>query len=166
MDLALENLEQYGRRDNLEFIGIPQQPNENTNEIIKKLVKKLNITLNDRDISISHRLQRNIGSKNPENNDHPPIIVRFTNRAIRNEIYKKRNCIQQISNFEIQGMEKMYINENLTNFRKQLFNMARKLQKEHEYKFLWTNQCQILVRKNAEASALKISTIEDLHKIC
>ena len=39
LDLALENLEQYGRRDNLEFIGVPKHPNENTNQIIKNLVK-------------------------------------------------------------------------------------------------------------------------------
>ena len=41
IDLTLENVEQYGRRDNLEFIGIPWHPNENTNQIIKKIVKKL-----------------------------------------------------------------------------------------------------------------------------
>ena len=35
----LEQLERYGRRENLEFLGIPQMTNENTNEIIKKLVK-------------------------------------------------------------------------------------------------------------------------------
>ena len=55
LDLALENLEQYGRCDNFEFIRVPKHPNENTNQIIKNLVKKLNIKLNDNDISISHR---------------------------------------------------------------------------------------------------------------
>ena len=33
-------------------------------------------------------------------------------------------------------MEKMYINENLTGYRKLLFNKAKKLQKEHDYKYL------------------------------
>ena len=166
LDLTLENLEQYGRRDNLEFIGVPKHPNENTNQIIKNLVKKLNIKLNDNDISISHRLKSNISSRNQEGINHPPIIVRFTNREIRNQIYKKRNCINQISDFGIPGMEKMYINENLTSYRKLLFNKAKKLQKENDYKYLWTNQCQILTRKNAEENVLKISCFEDLDRMC
>ena len=37
----LEQLEQYGRWENLEFLGIPQMTNENTNEIIKKIGKKI-----------------------------------------------------------------------------------------------------------------------------
>ena len=62
----LEQLEHYGRRENLEFLGIPQMTNENTNEMIKKLVKKLNIEICEKDISISHRIKKKIYENDDE----------------------------------------------------------------------------------------------------
>ena len=42
------------------------------------MAKKINVQIKDSDISTSHRLP---ASKNK----HPPIIVRFTNRDIKNK---------------------------------------------------------------------------------
>ena len=50
----LDALEQYGRRDNLEIHNIPWTKNEKTNEIVKKIVNTLNVTLDDYDICTSH----------------------------------------------------------------------------------------------------------------
>ena len=138
--------------------------NENTNQIIKKLVKKLNIKICKKDISISHRIKKTY--ENDDKIQHPPIIVCFANRDIQNKIYSKRTCINQISDYEIPEMERLFINENLTGYRKMLFNKAKKLQKEHGYKFLWTNQCQILITKNtygilmcSKSTTMKISVV-------
>ena len=49
-----DDFEQYHRRENLEFHGIPITKNENTNYIIKIIAKKLNIELKESDISTSH----------------------------------------------------------------------------------------------------------------
>ena len=59
-------------------------------------------------------------------------------------------------------MERLFINENLTGYRKMLFSKAKKLQKKHGYKFLWTNQCQILIRKKTYTDVLNINHYEDL----
>ena len=67
-----DDLDQYNRRENLEFHGIPLNPNEDTNHIIKTMAKKLNIDLKENDISTSHRLPKS-SSNNP-----PIIIARFT----------------------------------------------------------------------------------------
>ena len=48
-----DDLDQYNRRENLGFHGIPLNPNENTNHIIKAMAKKLNIDLKENDISTS-----------------------------------------------------------------------------------------------------------------
>ena len=75
-----DDLEQVLRRENLEFHGISQIQNENTNFIIKSMTKKLNIDLKDEDISTSHRLPSTF-------NNHPTIVARFTSRDIRNNTY-------------------------------------------------------------------------------
>jgi len=119
----LDNLEQYGRRENIEIHGIAWSDNECTNSIAKKVAKDLNVKLEDSDISTSHRLftkgkslnknqnpsNKNIKQFNPESERHPPNIVRFTNRDKRNELFTKRQKLNSNSsmmkksspNFEI-----------------------------------------------------------------
>ena len=84
----LENLEQYGQLDNLEFHEIPQTPNEDTDEIICNLVKKLNIEIDKKEISASHRLpiRINVSQTNAIGKDVklPPIIVKFARKQKRN----------------------------------------------------------------------------------
>ena len=130
--------------------------NVNTNEIIKKLVKKLNIEICEKNISISHRIKEKTYGDD-DKVQHLPIIVRFANRDIRNKVYSKRTCINQISDYEIPGIERLFRNKNLTRYRKMLFNKAKKLQRELGYKFLYTNQSQILIRKNPYTDVLKIN---------
>ena len=52
----LECLEQYGRREDLEIHDIPFTQNEKTNEIVKKVANVLKVTIEDKDISTSHRI--------------------------------------------------------------------------------------------------------------
>ena len=54
---CLDNLAQYGRRDQLEVNGFPQYENENTREIIVSLIKKLNMeNIDASHIDVTHRL--------------------------------------------------------------------------------------------------------------
>ena len=177
----LDELEQYGRRDNLELHGVPVHANENTNFIVKKLAGKLNVKIEDQAISTSHRLPllktKSSTEENKPYGNHanearndlsdkpPPIIVRFANRDVRNQLYQKRNQISQIMNFEIPGMQNLYITENLTKSRKVLFLEAKKKKVSYNYKYLWTNQGQILMRRNQYSRVFKISSPEDLNQI-
>jgi len=53
---SLLDLEQYGKRENLEIHGVPIKPNESTNQIVKAVAKLLNVKLEDNHISTFHRL--------------------------------------------------------------------------------------------------------------
>ena len=55
----LDEVEHYGRRENLEIHGIPMIRNENTNHITKTVAKCLNVELDDSHLSTSHRLFQN-----------------------------------------------------------------------------------------------------------
>ncbi|XP_039260169.2 uncharacterized protein LOC120336536 isoform X1 [Styela clava] len=78
---AQEYSEQYGRRLNLEFVGLPYQKNEDTNQKVIGVAKMINVKLNSEDISTSHRL---VAGK------RSPIIVRFCRRDKRNELFRKK----------------------------------------------------------------------------
>ena len=50
-EIELDNLEQYGRRENLEFHGVPVQQNENINKIIQNLLKRINLEITENEVS-------------------------------------------------------------------------------------------------------------------
>ena len=155
----LDDLDQYGRRENLEFHGIPKLDKENTNIIIKDLLKLININVNDNQISTSHRLP------STKNDRSPTILVRFINRDIRNTIYFQRSKFAKIKDFGIPGMNNLFINENLTSKKKNLFIKTLRCKYEKKYKYIWTFNGDIYVRKDDSMPREKISTLADVLKM-
>ena len=123
----VDALEQYGRRQNLEIVVVPLKEGENTNEIVIKVARMLNVSLSSDQISTSRRLQTRLKPKNSEPAASPPIIVRFLSRDVRNQLYANRKLAStaNLQEFSLQGAENIYINENLTQSRKKLFWLAK-----------------------------------------
>ena len=100
----LSSHEQYGRRENLEIHGIPIQKNDIPSQIIETVVaKSLNVLLDESHILTSHRLSQSdttFAAGNPitqqqqgrikTRHQSPPIIVRFTDRDKRNQIFRRK----------------------------------------------------------------------------
>ena len=132
----MDELEQYGRRENLEIHGVPVKPNESTNQVVKTLAKHLNVHLDESHISTSHQLATKPDSKKP-----PPIIVCFANRDKKSENFGKRKMLQSnsmiSSNFE---SDKITIQENLTVYKKMLFNQVKLAKQYLNFSFVWTSQ--------------------------
>ena len=60
---------------------------------------------------------------------HPAIIVRFSNRDKRNELYEKRKLFNKIQSEKINSsLASTQIRENLTTYRKSLLSEAVKAQ--------------------------------------
>ena len=160
-DIHLDELEQYGRRENLEIHGVPVKPNESTNQVVKTLAKHLNVHLDESHISTSHRLAMKPDGKRP-----PPIIVRFSNRDKKNEIFGKRKMLHSnsmiSSNFE---SDKVSIQENLTIYKKMLFNQAKLAKQYLNFSFVWTSQGRIRLRKDSGSRIINVSSLQDLAKL-
>ena len=82
-----DNLEKYGRRQNLEFVVIlyKKKKKENLNQTVSDLAEKIGVSIKDEDISIAHRLK---ASQNAKPEKPPNVIVCFTNQRIHNKIYQ------------------------------------------------------------------------------
>ena len=55
---ALDDLEQYTRKNSLEIHGIPHDCYSTTEEVVLKLAIALNVNVNPSDIEITHKLKR------------------------------------------------------------------------------------------------------------
>ena len=124
------------------------------------MAKLLDVNLTPEQISTSHHLP----DKNCESLS-PPIIARFTNRDVRNEIYANRKATRTTSliNFSEPGTEKVYVNENLTRPRKKLFWLTKQKAKKVGFKYFWTTNRNIFVKQTYQAEVIAIKNEQDLN---
>ena len=157
----VEEREQYLRRDCLVISGIPKTPEENTDEIVKEVATLMDVDLDVSDISISHRLPTKSASS------YPNIIVKFTRRECKDNIYRQRKRLKEYTISDINlgrvAGNKIFISESLTANNKQLFDKCLEYKKEHRYKYIWTWHGKIFLRKDERSLPWQIKTINDLN---
>ena len=162
--IKLNHLENLTRLTNLEIHNVPEAQNENTSRIAINILKIANPNICDSDIDDSFRIRR--PSATDVNAKPTPIIVQFNSAKKRMMVLSNRRNLAR-KNFQEMGIEstKKYINENLTSFSRQLFYRANILKKANGWKYIWTRDGVIKLRKDDNASILNIHDTPDLEKI-
>ena len=135
--------------------------------IVVEVARSLNVDIATDDISIYHRLSV---STKPEKNDDStstPIIVRFVSRDVCNKIYANLKLTRRLDmkKFGIKGTTNLFKNENLTLLRKRLFWKTKQKVEEAGYKYIWTSNGNIFVRKVDMANPIAVNTEKDLNLI-
>ena len=162
-----DDLEQYTRRDCLELRGIPERIGENTNEIVMKIASTIGVVVEESDISISHRLgiKQNFHSQR----SFKAIIVKFTRRTKREEMYAAKSKLKDVGINDLGytrfGNSKIFMVESLTSKRKELFKHCVQAKKSEVYRYLWTRQGKIYMRKNDDSPAIHITSTSVLDRI-
>ena len=81
VECALDETQQYLRRDCLEINGVPILSYENLSQLVKEVSSLAGVEIDDRHIAAAHKLP---DSKNVKNR----LIVKFIQRDKREELYK------------------------------------------------------------------------------
>ena len=117
---------------------------EDTNEIVKKIGALTDVDINDTDIPISHRTPSSNGGESGSipPTRHPAIVVKFTNRRIRDLFYKARSNLKSYNISDI-GLGRyresnIFSQESLTEAKRKLFKNCIKFRKDQKSKFIWT----------------------------
>lgn len=127
------------------------------------MAEKLDIDLNVNEIEAAHRLPSRIANKSR-------IIVQLSSCKKRDLfLYKKRTVLSSniLTGGSSQvGENRVFINENLNPFYKELLWRAKGVAKDLGYKFVWLSRGKILVKKSEETKqVIKINSFLDLDKI-
>lgn len=164
----IDELAQYLRRDCVEISGLKPNDEVDCSELVKTIGKEMGMDLGDEDISIAHPLPTFNQATDSK------LIVKFTRRAVRDEFYasrkevagKKASSIKSLKDLEVQSLDltkKVYISESLTPTRKKLFGSLNKLKKDLKWKFIWTNNGRIFLKKAENSSrTFKFESVDDL----
>jgi len=107
----------------MEIFGIPEDVCENE-EAVLKIAQVLNVDVKAEDIDICHRVKRKNSNR---------IIARFVSHKVKRALYKNRVRLKNVELSELfpsasvparVASECIFINENLTAFRRRLVKKA------------------------------------------
>ena len=140
-------------------------PLDSPANLTQEMGQLIGVTIDKQDISIDHRLPDTKGKKDR-------FIVKFVRREKRDEFYKSRKHLggKKASVLPVVACEMgksihqdsaMYINESLTQYRSELFGRVNKFKKDNKYKFLWTNNGKIYLRKHETSQTLTFTTFQE-----
>lgn len=162
LEEKIETMEQYSRSNCVEIHGLPQQPNENVLDVVKQVGRALDMDVSDNMVDACHRLGKRLGGGGPSG-----IIVKFVRRIDKEEFIRRRRVKRTLSTRHLNMADDrpIFVNESLTPSRRRLLFQARTLQKEKAYKFLWTRNGKIFLRKEEGSHVKVVLTEEDLSKL-
>ena len=128
VDLEISNnsLDQYGRRNNLEIEGIPDNiSDENLEKTAVKLLNAIDVDIKESEVEACHRLGKSKKGKSKR------TIIRVVNRKYCKKALINRRQLLTVEDdeFEFQVANNVYIKENLTNYNSKLLYYCRKLRR-------------------------------------
>lgn len=162
----LNDLEQYGRRNNVEVHGIDEKEGEDVTKLIIELGANLNFKAEELkgQIEAAHRLKPKKVDNKPRTRP-APIIVRFLSRVTQeNWMAKHKTGLASFNIIEGGSQTDIYISENLTAENRHLAYLARKAGRELRFKYVWTKYGTVFMRKDEKSRVLKIDSEEDIPK--
>lgn len=164
VELQLDKIEETSRSNILDIFGIPEKQSENVLEIVKKVcVSGLGMSVNYSQILNCFRTKSNkkdVLSKR--------IMVFCHNKELRDDIVKRghdKKINLSVKTLGYSSNEKIYINDSLTTFKRNLLFKANEMKNSGKCKFVWVRDGNIMMRKVEGDRIVYIKTSSDLDKI-
>lgn len=162
MQDVIDHQAQLEVRNEVEIIGLPETTNENLHHVALTLASKIQINLKDEDIDEVYRAG---ARRNLKINDQPrPIVIRLVRHSKRKELLKASKQRKNLTSADLTDGQNIpiYLNERLTRKNRLLFRKTRKEFYEAGFRYCWTNEGHIFVRKEPNLPAIKINNEQDI----
>ena len=162
----LDALETYSRRNCLLVNGVPELPDENTDNLVLDLARAAGLQLTADDLDRSHRLGRQQGSV-----DRPrAIILKLLSYNKRQQFYEARRELSahRVADHPVltrHVLEEVYISDFLTSKNHNTLYICRQLKKRGRLWAAYTTNGNIKVRKAENQPARTINDVADLHDL-
>lgn len=165
---------QRSLRNQMEIIGLPETTNENLHHIVMVAAKKVGVDLKDEQIDWAERsgparanptqyktIQGTVTTKV----QHRPVVVCLTRRAVRDELLKAARARNSTTALDVgvgNQPVKLYFNERLTRENRLLFRESRIRSTQAGFKYCWTSNGFINIRRREGSAAIRIRNYEEL----
>lgn len=159
LESKFDMLEQKEKANNIIISGVPKQTETNTGVISKQIFTSMGVHIGENDIYESFRVNKQ---------DDSMILVKLRKSEKKHEIMKKIKELKGITVLKcgLQGIDKkIFLNDDMTVVKRQLFKKARELKRERGYKAVYTLNGNIYVKKKDGVDAIKIVSEESLQAL-
>ena len=160
---AQDDLEQYTRKNSLEIVGVPEGCYTTTEEVVLKIANALDVNISPSDIEISHKLKRKGANI---------IIAKFVSHKVKTKLYKERVKLKNVKLADLflsfasaTNSNHIYINENLTNYRRYLMGIGREKKHDGELISIWTIDGKVFVKTSPYGAPIRIFHEDDFEEL-
>ena len=158
---GLNNIEQYLRVDNIEVVGLPQPDDIVTDEqMVIEIVNQMSteeevICISSDDISICHEVPSRRHDKKRV------VVCKFISRKCKLAIIKAKKNHRRLNYRD----SPISINDHLSQQNRHLFSTASTLKKEFNFKYLWTKNGNVYIRKDNTSDIIHVTGEDVLSKL-
>lgn len=171
LEMKIGDLQQLSRSSCVEIRNIPLKENECAkvlSAIVSRVSAAVNVPLKDNDIRDVYRLPGKPGTVRP-------VVAEFTTMETKNVFLSsvrnynnKQPKGSQLSTTNVGGLgdhRPIYVSEYLPSSSRKLFFAAREFAKHKEYKFCWTANGNILLRKEEGVKPILVKSEQTLRDL-
>ena len=141
LNFDIDRLQQYSRRENFRVFGIAETADEKTNDIIVKVAGDMGVDITERDISVSHRIGKKMGTK-PR-----PIIAKFVRLDTKTAMMRNKRNLKGLD-----GYKSVFVNDDLTTMRSKL---VYELKRDESVTRVWTMNGKIMCIQEENGKEMK-----------
>lgn len=166
VNLEINNLKQCVLSSDVIVTGIPYVQGENTVDIVKLVFKQYKLDLSATDYKSIYRLRNRTSASL-----YSPICIELFSRTLKGALMLQQKkfgplLLQHLdSNLAKSDKRKVYFKDRLTPYNNNLLAEAKKFCIENHYKYVWFQNCDILVKKTDTSKPAKIVITSDLLKL-
>ncbi|XP_063544189.1 uncharacterized protein LOC134752409 [Cydia strobilella] len=163
----IEYKEQRHLLKDVEILGLTEHNSENLQQVIHTMCAKLGVELDPRDVDDVRRVGLRGGGVGSVERPRP-VVLTLTRRAPRDQILRAARVRRGLTTdmLEVPGSSRrVYINEHLTKANRVLFSKARAAGAQLNFKFTWTSNGTIYMRRSEISSIVRISSEAVLEKL-
>lgn len=165
LQVRVNVMEQQSRSSNLEIQNVPESSNENLVNIVSGIGSHIGVPIDSSSLNYVTRVPTKIANK-PKN-----IIVRFVSKIKRDDFLAacrsmRRSNTNPLKGLRVDGVaDEIFVNEHLTIQNKILFKETRTVARSKGYSFVWTQNGNILVRKDQTSKIIQIVELSGLNEL-
>lgn len=157
LEEEIDQLTHQANRKNLIIDGIPHKDDENLFKAIEVFSEKIGFEINpDTDINNLYRIKQS-----------DKIVVQFLQICKRDKFvssYKGAKIVASDLGFKSNN-SRIYVNEMLTPKQAALFHKVRMFKKANGFKYAWSKNQRIFLRKSSDSDVIAIRSTDDLDKL-
>ena len=166
----LADLEQYSRRNCLNFTGIPESREENAVQLAIDLAKMANVMLERADIDRVHRIGKpKVAAPSQPPPPPRPLVVKYVSYLKREAVWFGRRDLKQAkpprgSTLTEGATKNVFVQENLTRKNQEIMYQARQLKRAGKLWAVWSDGCMLKVKKTQQAATVRLRSKADLQQ--